>query len=35
MDLVLFGMALIGAVGFLMNLTAGGLEARLLRWRRR
>lgn len=35
MDLVLLGMALIGLVGFLLNIIAGALEDRTLRWRDR
>jgi sulfonate transport system permease protein len=35
MALVLLGMALIGIVGFAMNVAAGGLEGLLLRWRNR
>ena len=32
MDLVLFGMAIIGGVGFLLNAAANRLQARVLRW---
>jgi sulfonate transport system permease protein len=32
MDLVLFGMILLGAVGFLINLGAAAMERRLLHW---
>lgn len=32
MELVLFGMAVIGAVGFLFNTIANRLQARVLRW---
>jgi sulfonate transport system permease protein len=33
MDVVLFGLALIGATGYLMNYAVSTLERRLLRWR--
>jgi sulfonate transport system permease protein len=33
MDLVIFGMCVIGIVGWLMNASARALEARLARWR--
>ena len=33
MDLVLFGVLVVGLVGFALNALAGRLEARLLAWR--
>lgn len=35
MDLVLFGVIVVGLVGFTLNWIAGHIEARLLRWRGR
>jgi sulfonate transport system permease protein len=33
MDQVILGVIVVGAVGFSLNLIAGLVEARLLRWR--